>query len=119
MNPIIHTRTEAEARVMKDKGKHTGLFVYGLTEDVKKKLMIACVKGRPIITNGLPLDLAKELGPITLQRCWSTEKSDGVRDPERVIVLKIRDEEKFNALVTTDAYKEAVVSDSMEEDEEL
>lgn len=116
---LIHTRTEAEATVLKSKGGHKGRSVVGLTEPTKTALIKAALKGNEIITNGLPLDFALSLGPVTLQRAWSTEKSDGVRDPQRVIVLQIANEEAFAELQKSDAYKTAIVSEEEEEEEEL
>lgn len=83
-NVLIHTRKEEEASLLKNNFDLNALgdnhrFVFGLSRDTQRALTKAADKGWKIVSNGLPVDIASELGEITIIRAWDITKDDGSR----------------------------------------
>ena len=77
--------------------------VHGLSSESQMALLSAASKGTRIVTTGLPLDIAAQLGEVTVIRSWNKTREDGSRSsgstpPQAYFAGKILDAEAFAVL---------------------
>lgn len=114
---LIHTRDEKDYGVLAaafDIAKIADLtkVVHGLNTESRTAIIKAAAKGTRVVSTGLPVDMAAEIGEVTLIRAWSTEKTDGTRNqgstpPALYSVRKVVDSEAYEALKNTAEFKKA------------
>lgn len=105
---LVHTRNEEDAKTLAANFDLTKLgsdvrFTHGLMPSAQASLLACKETGRRIISTGLPLDIASEVGEVTLVRAWNKvredgSKSSGATPPADYHAGKIVDAEAFAAL---------------------
>jgi len=122
---LVHTRTEAEGKLLADcpnvaKMGESRKFVHGLTASTQAAILVAKAQGKKIITNGLPVDIASQLGEITQIPAWDRIKDDGSRStgtgtPVDYAIHKIKDVDAYNQLKQNPLFADAFESTEEEE----
>jgi len=113
-NVLIHTRDAADAKVLLENFDINKLdpngvkarYTTGLTLETRTALLSAHSKGTRIISSGMPLDIAAEIGLITQIRAWNKERADGTRtsgcqSPVLIYAGKVKSMDAYNALIAT------------------
>jgi len=105
---LIHARNEEDKKLLQDSFDLTRLganprFVTGLMTDAQMSMVQAAAQGKRIVSSGLPLDIAANLGEVTIVRAWSRVKDDGSKSagstpPADYYARKIVDAEAFARL---------------------
>jgi hypothetical protein len=81
---VLHTRDKSDydaliSNFSIDKIAGQVKIVHGLTSESQMALLRAASKGTRIVTTGLPVDIASQLGEIMVIRSWDKERPDGTR----------------------------------------
>lgn len=114
INILVHTRDAADAKTLLENFDVNKLdpagvkarYTTGLTLETRTALMNANSKGTRIITTGLPLDIAAEIGEVTQIRAWNKQRPDGTKtsgcqSPVRYFSGKVKSPEAMAALKAT------------------
>lgn len=114
---LIHTRDEKDYAVLAgafnlDKIADLRKVVHGLNGESRAAIIKAAAKGTPIVSTGLPVDMAADIGEVTIIRAWNVEKADGSRSqgatpPAVYSVRKVADMDAYNALKTNPDFLKA------------
>jgi hypothetical protein len=107
---LIHTRDVADYNALTsncdlDKVADIRKVVHGLSSEAQMALLSAASKGTKVVTTGLPLDIAAQLGEVTVIRSWNKTREDGSRSsgstpPQAYFAGKVIDKEAFEILKT-------------------
>jgi len=113
-NILVHTRDAADAKTLLENFDINKLdpagvkarYTTGLTLETRTALLSAHSKGTRIVTSGLPLDIAAEIGEVTLIRAWNKERADGTRtsgcqSPVLYFAAKVKSPDAMAALKAT------------------
>lgn len=105
---LIHTRDAADYTALAgncdlEKVADLRKVVHGLSSESQMALLSAASKGTRIVTTGLPLDIAAQLGEVTVIRSWNKTREDGSRSsgstpPQAYFAGKILDAAAFEVL---------------------
>lgn len=118
---LVHTRTEEDAKLLQDNFNLNVLgkdhkFVHGLSRSTQTAIAKAAIRGHRVISNGLPVDIASEIGEVTIVRAWDVTKDDGSRStgtstPITYSVRAVADEEAYERLKQNPDFAAAFASD--------
>ena len=127
---LVHTRDADDKKVLTDNFDLTKVgrpvYISGLMTDAQLKMVKAAAQGVRIVSTGLPLDLAANLGKITIIRAWDKTRKDGTRTqgstpPADYYAGRIIDSEAFEALkdspLFVKAFHKADLDDEAEDEE--
>ena len=122
-NILVHARDAADAKVLLENFDINKLdpngviarYTTGLTAETRQALSNASRKGTRIVSTGVPLDIAADIGEVTVVKVWDYQRDDGRRSrggPYAVNYFagRIKDVKLFNILKQTEAFKAAFTS---------
>ena len=114
---LIHTRDAADYTALSsncdlEKVADLRKVVHGLSNESQMALLSAASKGTRIVTTGLPLDIAAQLGEVTVIRSWNKIREDGYRSsgstpPQAYFAGKVIDKDAFEILKGYEAFAAA------------
>lgn len=115
-NKIVHCRDEAERKTLENvmpEALKNAKVVFGLTVPTQAELIAANRCGDDIVTTGLPLDVASQLGKVTVLRAWDKAlpgggRSTGCQPPRVIATMEVMDEEAYRLLIESPLYLKAI-----------
>lgn len=124
---LLHVRDENELNMLKNVVPNTvanAKVVFGLTAPTQGQLIAANELGNKIITTGLPLDVASQLGKVTVVRAWDKVlpgggRSTGCQAPRILATMEIMDEEAYAELIQSPLYLKAIGQGGIPSTDEL
>jgi hypothetical protein len=113
---LLHVRNEEELRTLNAviPAAIAGCeVVFGFTALSKAKMLDHKAEGGKLLTTGLPLDMAAEIGQVTVLRAWDKVlagggRSMGSQPAKEVTTLTIVNQKAYEAMLLTPEYQKAV-----------